>query len=119
MSLLSEMLNELKDSQVDCQVKKICDKIFDEEKDGMKNLDVKPKGANTYLSLQVNYKPKEISFLSLEREGPEEYIIILYSKKDDNIERSLKRIKVWEVNESKAEKIMKRYGSVYRFVNEK
>ena len=83
----------------------------------MINLDDRPKRANTFLSLQVDYKPKEISFLSLEKEGLEEYVVVLYSKKDDNIKRVLKKVKVWDVKEVRAEKIMKRYGVFYKYVH--
>jgi len=119
LSLLSELLKEIGDDPVVTQVKKICDKIFDEEKEGMKNLEEAPKGGNTFLSLQVEYRINEISFLSLEREAPQTFIAVLYSRKVKSLEKHLvlKRIKVWDINQYVPKRIIKEYACLLKYVN--
>lgn len=113
MTLLSELLEQVSKSDLDEQVKKICDQIMLEESRNFINLEDTPIGPNIFLAIEYFDKNK-ISFLCLERESKETYITTIWSKnKKTDV---LKRKKVWEVNESKAEKIIKFYATKLKFV---
>jgi len=116
MSILSELLVSLEKSELDDQLKQICDEIMKEEMIEMKNVQLQPVGPNIFLSIDCSDK-RNINFLCLERESKEKYIVSLWSKKLTlaNID-SLKRKKVWEVTEVKAEKILKFYAEQLKFV---
>lgn len=122
MSILQELLNTIKSDDLAEQVKTICDQIFKEEEKHIAHKDLLPKGANIFLSLEVPARiQNEIAFLTLQREGPKEFIIILhtvnkidYTKKKLD-ELSYKKAKVWEIAEDKPEKILAAYARQYKF----
>ena len=115
MGIIEELLKEIKDSEIDIKVKKICDKIQEEENEEITDKDIMPKGANVFLSLQVKKLDKEIFFITLERESPETYFIGLYFKKRDR-KTALKRVKSWDIKYSEPERILKEFGKMFKFV---
>ena len=115
MGIIEELLKEIKDSEIDIKVKKICDKIQEEENEEITDKDIMPKGANVFLSLQVKKLDKEIFFITLERESPETYFIGLYFKKRDR-KTALKRVKYWDVKYSKPERILREFGKMFKFI---
>lgn len=123
MSLIQDLLAGMKTDDFAEKIKTICDKIFQEEKTKIKYLDLLPKGPNIFLALEVPGRMQtEIAFLTLEREGPLQFIQVLYvinkneyaKKKLDEI--SFKKSKVWEINEDKPEKILAAYARQYKFL---
>jgi len=115
-STLSEIMKTVHTSDLDEQMKKLCDQIMDEERPKFNDPQWEPRGPNTFLSIQCN-KPDdlEVSYLTLEREMKEKYIIVLMSKPLRK-QTCLKRKRVWEVNESKPEKILKFYAETLKYV---
>lgn len=116
MSILDELLVKLEKSSLDEQVKQICDQIMAEERPKFNNREAEPTGPNIFLAIQCNkFENSLTSFLTLEREMKEKYIVVLMAKnsKKDAI---LKRQKVWEINENKAEKILKFFAETLKFV---
>ena len=123
MTILQELLAEIKSDDFSEQIKTICDKIFKEEESNITHKDLLPKGANIFLSLEVPPRiQNEIAFLTLEREGPKEFISILYTvNKLEYIKKKLeelsyKKTKVWEINEDKPEKILTAYARQYKIL---
>jgi len=116
MPILKELLELVSKSELDEQVKQICDQIMVEEKSKFAHPDDEPKGPNIFLSIEFPDK-KYISYLCLERESKEKYIISVWSKlyTNKNID-SMKRKRVWEVVEVKAEKILKFYAETLKYV---
>jgi hypothetical protein len=118
MTILNELLSSLEKSELDEQLKQICDQIMKEEnpKLSSKGLLYQPKGPNIFLSIECNDRTNN-NFLCLERESKEKYIISLWSKKNilSNPE-TLKRKKVWEVPHTKSEKILKFYAETLKYV---
>lgn len=113
--LFDELLAELDGSDVDEQVKIICDTITEEE---IKRIDsyLGPKGANIFLSLPAGSDKKDYFFVCLEREAPESYIVSHWSKKASQLDSPLKRINVWPVDEKNPKKILDSYSKWYKFV---
>jgi hypothetical protein len=114
MPVLNELLQMVSKSELDEQVKQICDEIMKEEKPKFTNPFDEPIGSNIFLAVQYNDK-KNVSFLCLEREAKEKYIISQWSRpKNATI---LKRKKVWVVEDyGKAEKILKFYAETLKYV---
>lgn len=115
-TILEELLAKTVKSMLDDQLKQICDQVMEEERPKFHNPAFEPIGPNIFLAVQCS-KENDIlvSYLVLEREMKEKYIVVLMSQnsKKDNI---LRRQKVWEVKEDKAEKILKFYAEKLKFV---
>ena len=114
MTILEEIISKFPNSELDEKVKIICDQIMTEETPKFTNPEDRPEGSNIVLAVQVNDK-KNISFLCLERETKKSYIVSLWSKKNTTAD-TMKRKKVWEVVEVKAEKIIKFYAETLKYV---
>lgn len=118
MGIIKILLSEIKSSDLTQQVREICDKIIDQERDQQKYSDLAPIGSTVFLSLEApGRNNKEIGFLTLEREDEENYIIVYHSIEKhrinhENIEESLppRRRKSWAIHEVKAEKILTTYA---------
>lgn len=98
MKSIEELLESTKNLSFDQQVKFICDRIQDEEDPKIVNKDLKPKGPNVFLSVQVpGITSKDICFLCLERERKENFIISIWTKQKDR-QVPLKRSQVQDVS---------------------
>jgi hypothetical protein len=123
MTIIEELLSGMKTDDFAEKIKTICDQISKEEGKKIKHFDLLPKGPNIFLSLEVPGRIQyEIAFLTLEREGPVQFITVLYTinkneytkKKLDEV--SYKKSKVWEILEDKPEKILAAYAKQYKFL---
>ena len=110
MTILGDIIKELDENKLTIQVKKICQKIHNEEIKKCKHPQRLPSGPNTFLSVEIlGIKNNQVSYLSLEREDEEVYLTVLWSLQTKfylDESENLKKIKVWEINENKAEKIL-------------
>ena len=113
MTVLNELLEQVSKSELDEQVKRICDQIMIEERPKFTAPTEEPTGPNIFLAIQFDNQ-KSISFLCLERESKEAYIVSIWSKK--RINEQIKRKKVWLDTYDKAEKILKFYAETLKFV---
>jgi len=121
MGILEETIKELNVSHLDQQVRELCDIITQEERGGKENYNG-PDGPNTFLSLHISTEKNVYKFLTLEREQPETYIIGIWERfigPGDNKLGPMKRIKVIEIKENKAEKILKKYAEIMQFIKGK
>lgn len=116
MANIDKIIQDVSKSTLDEQMKKLCDKIMEEERPKFTDPDWEPRGPNTFLAIQIE-DPKNHSFLCLEREMKEVYIICLMNKPRNKF-TNLKRRRVWEVNEDKAEKILKFFAETLKIVKE-
>jgi len=118
MSILNELLVKIASAELDEQVKILCDVIFEEEKENIKNIDDLPKGPNIFLCLEVpGRKQGETAFVALERESKEQYITSIWVKGPPSSvdrPRPARRIKAVEVVEVKAEKILLQFAETYK-----
>jgi len=117
--ILNELLSEISSSELDEQVKILCDKITEEEKDNMTCPESLLEGPNIFLCLDVPGRTKiERAWLALERESKEKYIMRLWTQgKAKTLDREGKAkespIKIsaqWPINEDKPQKILKQYA---------
>lgn len=124
MTILSEILKEIKSDDSLEKIRILCDQIFEEEKENIKHLSILPKGPNIFLCLEVPGRIKdEIAFLALERESENLYLAVLFvtSKKEfkkaaANEEYSMKRQRVWQISDHRPEKILTEYAKRYKFL---
>jgi hypothetical protein len=127
-TILDELLKDIKEPDVDTQVKKICDTIYEEEVAAKRitNPEYEPKGSNIFLVLEVNPLNSKVNlktFLSLERESYGKYILGVwqasglerYAQISESDKYNLmRRIKVIDVNESDTKRIIKRFAEQYK-----
>jgi len=120
-SILDKMIEQLKTNNLTEQVRSLCDKIYEEEKDKQIYRKLLPKGATKFLELQVpGRNEREVGFLALEREDENKYIIVYSTISKTVAEESLnsivttgispKRIKVWVVVDTNPTKILTNYA---------
>lgn len=122
MTILESILEEINTSDLTEQVRELCEKIYVEQQPNFKYPEVEPVGPNIFLSVEVPGKTdREVGYLSLEREGEEEYIAVFETIETKKIVKgnreespSLRRQKVWEINENKATKILTKFAKIYR-----
>jgi hypothetical protein len=121
MTILGDIIKEFGENELTLQVKKICQEIHNEEIKKCKHPERLPTGPNTFLSIEIPgiKKSNQVSYLSLEREGEEHYLTVLwslYSKFYLDETKNLKKIKVWEINENKAEKILIQFAKTVKLL---
>ena len=115
MGILNELLEMTKNSDLDLKVKQISDEIMKEERPKFANKSDEPIGANIFLAVQFDDNGAT-SFLCLERELAETYIVSLWARLK-NTQGSLKRKRTCEAKDtSKAEKILKFYAETLKYV---
>ena len=123
MTILGDIIEELGENDLTLQVRKICEQIELEEIKNCKHPERLPTGPNTFLSIEIpGIKSNEVSYLSLEREGEEEYLTVLwslYNKFYLDESKNLKKIKVWQINENKAEKILINFAKTVKLLRGK
>jgi hypothetical protein len=107
---LDQLFEDVKDSDFDTKMKKICDRIMDEEiKDIIDNEEIKKMLKRSTVFIVLPCKEPD-TFLCLEREVAEEYIISLWNK--DISGKKLRRFQSWTTKEISGshQKIIKMYG---------
>jgi len=123
--ILEKLLSEISSDDFDEKVRMLCDQISDEERAKNEKKYDGPDGANVFLSLKVDDKKLAYKrFLTLERERPKSYVVILYQEMPGTrgakggTERSFKRIKAFEVTVEayKPTKIIKKYAETLKFL---
>jgi hypothetical protein len=126
MGILQKLLKEVVTPNIELtqQVKELCDLITEEEKENIKYPKLLPSGPNVFLSLEVPGRYNtEVGFITLEREGEEEYIIVYHTLEKYRIDKNFsippRRRKVWEINENKAEKILTKFALIIKFLRNK
>jgi len=125
VGILQKLLKEIKTDDKLEIVRELCDKIFDQEKDNIEHMTILPKGPNIFLTLEVPGRIKgEIAFLSLERESEDLYIAVLFVTSKKELQKagkqdeapSIKRQRVWEINDHRPEQILTEYAKRYKFL---
>ena len=117
MTLLEEILSEIKDLSVDEQVKQICDTIADEEEANIEHPELLPTGPNIFLALEVPSRVKTentLAFVTLEREAPEVYIIRVWESRMSA--SSLKIVSSEDVKFGDPKRIIQSYAKKVKFM---
>jgi len=123
MGILQDLLKEVITPNADLtqQVRELCDLIKEEEQENINYSELLPTGPNVFLSLEVPGRYKtEVGFVTLEREGEEQYIIVYHTLEKNRIDKEFsippRRRKVWEINENKAEKILTKFALIIKML---
>ena len=128
MGILEDIIAELPSDELIEQLHMIATQILKEESDNFyydkRILDYASEGPNVLLTLEVpGRNKKEVGFISLEREGPEVYLVVLSTlpfiemetKKPDEA-LPPKRQRVWEVKDHRATKIMTEFAKKVKYL---
>lgn len=104
MSILKELLDEVKKNPLDDQVRELCDKITEQEKENItKGYESFLKSSNIFLCLSGGKY-----FITLERDLPGKYSIGIWNDG--------KRIKSTEIKENNCRKILVEYAKQLKFM---
>jgi len=126
MTLLRKVISKLETKETSEQVRALCERISNEELDkGMELIEYGPVGPNIFLTLEVpGHTTKHVGFLTLEREAEEVYLAVFWTllkadiiPEDPENTPAARKIKVWEINEFKTEKILTEYAKTFKFLN--
>lgn len=120
MTILRELLNEIKTNDDLEKIRIFCDQIFEEEEPNQK-YKKRPSGPNLFLVLEVPGRLQdEVAFLGLERESENVYLSILFTSKKSNIDSEephiIKKQRVWEINDDRPDKILIAYAKQYKIL---
>ena len=124
MGILEDIIAELPSDELVEQLHMIATKILEEEKPKFEYMDYASEGPNILLTIEVpGRNKKEVGFLSLEREGPEVYILVfltlpvltMETKKPDEA-LPPKRQRVWEIKDHRAIKIMTEFAKKVKYL---
>lgn len=120
MSILTQILSEIKTDDVTEKIRSLCDQIQHEENISEKYESKLPRGPNIFLALEVPGRhTKEIGFLTLERESADCYLLVFSTISKLQIRdefKSCKRRRVWQIDEFKPEKILTELAKKYKFL---
>ena len=116
MSVIEELLNEIESNELDQQLREICNKIIEEEKESLEYECL--EGPNVFLSLPCpGTFQKEIGCLCLEREIQGTFIVSFWTKLKTS-KSNFKKIKVWDEVKliNGAGRVMKFYAQKLKYL---
>ncbi len=123
VTILTKLLKEIKSDDALEKIRILCDQIFEQEKNNIDHKTILPKGPNLFLVLEVPGRTQdEVAFLALERESKDLYLAVLFVTNktnvpiDKNHNPSIKRQRVWEINDHRPEQILTGYAKHYKFL---
>lgn len=116
MGIIDELLKEIPSNELDQQIREICNKIIEEEKDKLEYECM--SGPNVFLSLpcQGTFE-KEIGCVCLEREMKGEFVVSFWTKLKSS-KGSFKKYKTWACPNSldNTDKILKFYAEKLKYL---
>jgi len=117
MSVLDELLTQVRSLHLDDQVRELCRKITEEESSKIVHKELLPAGPNIFLVLECPERLRgEVTFLALEREAMGKYLISVWTKKEVS-KRSVQRVSVNDViDTSTAKKILLHFAETYKLM---
>ena len=118
MSLLTDLLNELSSSDSDETLKKLCDKIYEQESKYVNHPLLLPRGPNIFLALECPDDFQKYNFVCLEREERGKFIVSHWGILKRDTETS-KRIKAWDCRGLQNQKIVEAFLEKYNFLRGK
>jgi len=126
MGILTDLLSEFKSPDDDETLKKLCDKIYEEEQKDIVHTQYLPHGPNIFLALECPEDFQRYNFVCLEREERGKFIVSHWtiSKRDTASEFTsgiavAKRIKVWDCCDIPVKKIVEIFLEKYNFLRGK
>ena len=118
MGILTDLLNELSSADPDETLKKMCDKIYDEEVKNVNHPALLPHGPNIFLSLECPDDFQKYNFICIERE--EKSVFIVSHWKVNKLSQDVvKRVKVWSCTGMPNKKVIETFLEKYNFLRGK
>lgn len=125
MGILDDVISEFKTDNMIIQLRELCSKIAQEERENNKHASRLPRGPNVFLALEIPpLKDGEISYLSLERdmslegEGGTDWLIFVWTmnvKLYHSDTKGLKRVKAYKIEGRSAKKILTQFAKKVKF----
>ena len=126
MSILNDLISNMKVSDLVEQMRILCDQILEQESKTMKYIVQRPQGANIFLCLQVpGSTTKDIGFLALERDNEDLWLASFWSISERQLMETLnidgttssspRKKKVHEIKDHRPEKILTEYAKLFKF----
>lgn len=125
MSILTDLINNIKTDDLVEHMRIICDQVLEQESTEMYYINQRPQGVNIFLCLQVPGSTKrDIGFLSLERDNEDLWIASFWSIseaqlvatiEDETIASSPRKKKTHEIKDHRPEKILTEYAKLFKF----
>lgn len=124
MSILSDLISNMKTDDIVEQMRILTERIFEEESPSMEYIDYRPQGANMFLALQV---PGEITYdvgyLCLERDNEDLWLVSFWTTPLRQIKQAieeekrvfLRKKKIQEIKDHRPEKILTKYAQIFKF----
>jgi len=115
MTLLEKLLDEVKipNSTEREEIWEVCRKV--ESDSPTKYPDIAPVGPRIMLTLDVpGRNQNEIGFVTLEFEGTELYLATYYVKDTRREDSTLKRVRVFEIEEFKPKKVLNKFFQIVK-----
>lgn len=124
MGILENIIAELPSDELIEQLHMICTDILKEESPSFRYIEYASTGPNTLITLEVpGRNQREFGFLSLEREGPETYLVVYTTipimevdNKSPDEAMPPKRQRVWAVNDHRVAKIMTEFAKTVKYL---
>jgi hypothetical protein len=120
LTLLQETIKNLKSDDDAEKIKLLCDQISKEEKEFIDHPERLPYGPNIFLSLEVPGRmSQEVAYLTLEREGVDFYLAVLYTlplSQIKNVDVGVKKQRVWQIEDHRPEKVLTGYAKVIKYL---
>ena len=126
MSILRDLINNIKTDDLVEQMRILCDQILEQESKEMPYIDYRPQGVNIFLCLEIpGSTKKDIGFLALERDNEDLWLASFWSiskiqlmetlNRDATISSSPRKKKVHEIKDHRPEKILTEYAKLFKF----
>ena len=120
MTILEQMIAELKTDNKLEQIMDLCSKIQEEERKNIVHPEKLPVGPNIFLSIEIPGQTKrQIDYVTLEREDEDTWIIVLYSilRKHYTIsDQNPKRQKAFVINDHRPVKILTAFAKKVKYL---
>ena len=111
--LLDELLDEIKPFKNDEQLMTLCENIYNQEKENIKDIDKSPTGPNIFLSLEIPGKLKDdIHYITIERELKNKFLVGMWKYNSNN---KLIRYGTYPIKEVTPEKRIKEFAVIYKY----
>lgn len=124
MSILRDLIDNMKTSDLVEQMRILTERIFEEESPDMEYIDHRPQGANIFLGLQIPGEIRnEVGFLCLERENEDLWLISFWTTPVRQIKQAidednrvfLRKKRLHEIKDHRPEKILTKYAQTFKF----
>jgi len=112
---LDKIIKEIPTSTLTQEIRELCDIIMKEEASNITLPQYIPTGPNKFLTIEVDGPLRhQKGFLTLEREGEEDYVGVFWTLRLDKKDSPLRKHKVHVIEGNSAKKIMYQFAKLVK-----